>query len=527
MSVRLRTPDLAAGILALAFAWVCANFVLQPGLATFADDSVSYLVMAQVFSPWHAASPAVAEAFVREAFYPPLFPAILAIADASHDIARAHVLTALLLAACLPLTYALGRRWLPGPRGPWSALAAVAVLASLPSLWVHAKGILSEPLFALLMLGACLALETKNEARRRWILAGLLAALALTRTVGLLVAVGYALWALACAGPGLRRRAIAALPAAAAVAAYVLWILVRPKGTSDDYVRIVIERADAIVSSGSPLAAFGASLLRQGRSMAEAWAGAFLVYWVRGDPTRLVLAWVIGAFAAGGLVRRFVLCKADAWMAAAYLATFLLWPFFDQMTRFLFPLLPLLVLYAFWAAGTLAQRLRQPGAAAHGLVALFALSLTAPALVFLHQRAKIDGPARDIIDWYRVPGLDDARRRAQVQLDLMADMEAIRSITGPQDRVMWVAPSYLALLADRRGVPAPAPGLAPEAYRRAVAESGASYVYLSRYHPRDTLSDAAWRAGGAALFGYAELVRRRVSGEDATVSSVLLRVPRP
>ena len=47
---------LAAGALTLAFAIACAAFVRQPTLATFADDSVSYLVMAQVFSPWQAAS---------------------------------------------------------------------------------------------------------------------------------------------------------------------------------------------------------------------------------------------------------------------------------------------------------------------------------------------------------------------------------------------------------------------------------------------------------------------------------------
>src|SRR5688572_17944548 len=124
-------PDLALAVLVAAFAFACACFVWQPTLATFADDSVSYLVMAQVFSPWQAASPAVAAAFAREAFYPPLFPLLLALAGAAHHIAWAHVLVALLLAAAIPLVYAIGVRWFDDRR---IAAAVALCVALLPSL---------------------------------------------------------------------------------------------------------------------------------------------------------------------------------------------------------------------------------------------------------------------------------------------------------------------------------------------------------------------------------------------------------
>src|SRR4029079_12161382 len=55
--VRFSVFAAAVAILALAFAWACAAFVRQPTLAGFADDSVSYLVMAQVFPPYLDASP--------------------------------------------------------------------------------------------------------------------------------------------------------------------------------------------------------------------------------------------------------------------------------------------------------------------------------------------------------------------------------------------------------------------------------------------------------------------------------------
>src|SRR3972149_10516568 len=106
----------AVGLLTSIFGAIAARFVWHPVLASFADDSVSYLVMAQVFSPWQAAIPPVAEAFSHEAFYPPLFPALLGLLGAAHDTALAHAVTALMLAAWLTLGYAVWIRWVGAKR---------------------------------------------------------------------------------------------------------------------------------------------------------------------------------------------------------------------------------------------------------------------------------------------------------------------------------------------------------------------------------------------------------------------------
>jgi hypothetical protein len=207
---------------------------------------------------------------------------------------------------------------------------------------------------------------------------------------------------------------------------------------------------------------------------------------------------------------------------AGYLATFLAWPFYDQMGRFLFPALPVLLLYAFQAAGAGLRALGRPAGLGHALVALLAVSLAAPALAFVHQRARAQGPEAQIIDWYRTPDLATAQARAQVHLDLFADMEAIRELTPPGSWIAWGAPSYLALLADRRGVAAPAADLAPTAYRRALRESGAQYLFLTAYHPRDTIRDTAWTAGNAAMRGRGEVVHER---KDAVLMK--LKPPAP
>ena len=517
---RALLPGIAVLVLTLAFGLLCIGFVWQPTLATFADDSVSYLVMAQVFSPYAPASPAVAAAFSREAFYPPLFPLVLALAGAAHNIAWAHALTALLLTATIPLVYVLGVRWLEDRR----AAAAVAFcVVLLPSLWINAKGILSEPLFCLLLIATLCALEPGALDRGgKWKLAVLMAALALTRTVALPMIGAYGLWALTRRAAPLAARARAVLPILAAFAVYAVWVLLRPAATADDYVRIVLNHGSALLGGKTPWIEIWESLLRQANAGAEGWVGSLLVYWVEGRPLRLILAGAVGCLAIAGLVQRLLAGKADSWMLAAYLAVFLIWPFYDQMGRFLFPVLPVLVLYAFQASAAALRALGRPPGLGHALLAVLMLSLTAPAMAFIFQRSRAEPRMTEIVDWYRTPDLTAARNRVQIHLNLLADMATIRALTSPQDRVMWVAPSYIALLADRRGIRTPDERLSPEAYRRAVHDSGADYIFLSVYHPRDTLSDDAWRAGIRLLSGY-QTVHVSTSPGSNAVSSILLK----
>jgi hypothetical protein len=518
---RSRLPAIAIAVMTLTFAVLCTVFVWQPTLATFADDSVSYLVMAQVFSPWEAASPAVAAAFAREAFYPPLFPLILAFAGAAHHVAWAHVLTALLVAGWIPLVYLLGTCWIEDRR---AAAAAALCVALLPALWVNAKGILSEPLFGLLLLATFCAIDgAGNERKRIWLPALLMTAMMLTRTAALPMIAAYALWALTRRAQPVSSRARAALPAAVAIAAYGAWVLLRPAETADSYAHIVLEKSGAFLGADSPVAAIGASLLRQANALGESWLTAMLLFWVEGRPARPLLACAIGGLALGGMTMRLLAGKPDGWMTAAYLATLLAWPFYDQMGRFLFPILPVLMLYAFWATAGALRLLARPAGLGHGLVAILVLSLTVPALAFMVQRAQAPGRYADIIDWYSTPDLAEARARAQRHLDLFDDMAEIARLTRPEDRVMWVAPSYIALLAGRRGMAAPDAALAPAAYREAVRESGADYVFLSLYHPRDTIRTQAWQAGTGALTSHATIVRVRTKDGDGMATSILLK----
>src|SRR5260221_2105312 len=227
----------------------------------------------------------------------------------------------------------------------------------MPSLWMNTKGILSEPLFCLLLVATFWVLEKEAGSGAVWKAALLMAALALTRTAALPMIAVYGLWALAQRGTApkgsaLRTRVVAATPAIAAFAAYGLWVLLRPSQTEDDYARIVLERGQGFFDGpGGFWAALAASLLRQSNAIVEGWAGSLMLFWVEGQPLRFALACVVGLFWLAGVAVRLRRGRADGWMAAAYVATLMAWPFYDQMERFLFPILPVLILYAFLAAG--------------------------------------------------------------------------------------------------------------------------------------------------------------------------------
>jgi hypothetical protein len=505
------------------FALVWAVFVRQDGLGTFADDSVSYLVMAQAFSPWREASGPVAAVLAMEAFHPPLFPLLLALTGAAHDIALAHTLNAVVLAACLPLAYYLGLRWLSS-----SVAAGLATLCIvlLPATWIHVRGVLSEPLFCLALLAAMATIESRLQGWKRLaVLAVVLAALVLTRTVGLAMALAYGLWGLAQPGT-VRERAVAVSPVLAAFGAYGLWIVLRPAGVVDPNACALAARVAALAAAPEPWSAFAAGMARQAVAMAEAWAGTLMLFWVDGSLARPILAALVGVFAVAGLSIRLAAARPDAWMIGTYLVVYLLWPFYDQMTRFIFPVVPVLVLYAFVPFAGWGKWMMRP-AVAPLVAALTIASLAAPGLAFIYQRAKSNLPHAHIIDWYRTPDLAAARARAQIHLDLMADMDAIRELTGPQDPVIWVAPAYIALLAGRYAVAAPPHTLSASAYRERVRDSGARFVFLSRYHPRDTIREDAWRAGIAALNGVGNVVHFRPRAADGGAGSVLIRLGSP
>jgi hypothetical protein len=176
-------------LFALFFTIVAAVYLVAwraPAIGLFHDDAV-YLITAKSLVAGHGYTIGSLPTPIPQTKYPPAFPLLLALFVMVSDHALwLKLLPLICTAAWLLLSYKLLRKM---GAEPWAALFLVGVTAASPVVVLLGTNLLSEPLFALLLTAALLALL--ND---RMFAAGALAALAtLTRPAGLALIVACAL----------------------------------------------------------------------------------------------------------------------------------------------------------------------------------------------------------------------------------------------------------------------------------------------------------------------------------------------
>jgi len=520
----------ALAVLALLVAAVAAAFLVHPGIDSLYDDSVSYLLMAQWFSPWHPASAPVAAAAALET-YPPLFPVLVSVG--AYDWRIAHLVVVVAFAASVLLLGVYARR---ASGSAAIGLAAAAAFAALPGSWLNARGILSEFPYIALSLGALAvheraAREPRVALRAPVALGALLAATLLTRTIGIAlvaaVAAAQALHAWRARDPARLRSAWIA--PGIAVAAALAWYALRPTMASDSYAQST--RMMLAGALAQPLAWARAWAEHNGRAISDAWFSSLLIYW--GEPWRptFLLAALVGVLGLGGAIGRALRGAADGLYVVLFLLILVFWPFPGQMYRLVFPAIPLLLVQALCAVRALLCAGLDQARAARGAsyAALVPIALGLPALLFyvLPRARTPDVPVAgyritDIAEFYRIPSRAAAEHEARREIAVLADMARVREATPESARVMWYTPGYIALLAGRTGVPLRRPRDLSDLEAQARG-THADYIYVAELHPRDTLGrdgDPLYPALVARPF--TRIVWARKDGEH--LGAVLLQV---
>lgn len=530
----MRRGTAALAALAVATAGLAIAFAWQRGIASLYDDSVSYLVMAQALSPWETTPAAIAAAWPDQR-YPPLFPLLLGVAGGAYDWRLAHAWVGLSFGMGVFLLGILGR---DAARCGLVGVAAALLFACMPGSWLNVKGILTEFPYIALSLAALVAYRRAVERPSRpalALLAALLAAAILTRTIGVALVAAVAIaqgWRFARSrdAAGLRGIAIAC---AAAVAVVGAWYVARPRGGEDAYVSFSAAVAQNAAGRGASwLAALVASNLS---SMADAWLTALLVFWGEPWKPQFIIACATGLSGLAGTLWRAARGEADAIYVIAFAATLAAWPFPGQMYRLALPAIALVAMNGIllWHA-LLSRRMDEPRAARWAAIATAAPLLIAALAGYAYVAGRARVPAgleaagyraRDIAEFYRVPFLPAAYATALAQIDVIADMDRIRATTPEAATVMWYRPEYVALLAGRRGIELENPADAAGAARQ-IAAKKPDYVYLSAVHPRDT----AHRQGDpmAALDAarrYGREVWRRDDGRGGTAAALFAMDP--
>lgn len=482
------------GMVAAIVAGFAIAFVWQPGLASLYDDSVSYLIMAQAFSPFPAAAAPILDAFPREK-YPPFFPILIAVSGGAHDWHVAHALVACCFAASV---FVLGMHARQITGSDRIGIAMAVVYALMPGSWLNVKGILSEFPYMALVFTTLVVHERRRElppsAATGAMLGVLLAAVLLTRTIGVALVLAVALVE---AARYLSSREIARLHALAwtlaiPIGAAALWYGLRPAGGDDAYVARSAGMVTGVAEHGLHW------LLSWVRinvsSLGDAWFNALLIFW--GEPWKpgYLLALLLGVAGLIATLWRARRGEVDGIYCVIFLVILLAWPYPGQMYRLAFPLVPLIMVHAFWGAERLLSRHRDAGTAERWTVWGVALPLVLcipPVFLYIVERAQApEVPAArwrktDIAEFYRIPDRAGAEANAQLQIDVFGDLARLRESTPEDARIMGYMPNYVALLAQRHGVPLVRPANGRELIAQ-VRMLKPDYIYLANVHPRDS-----------------------------------------
>lgn len=476
-----------------------AGFVWHRGLSTMSDDSFSYLTLARWILPGDSALDPWAW---QHAHLPPLFPLALAVTGAANDFLRAHLLVGAFALAALPLIYVHASRRIGRPS---AGLVLVAAFLVTPTAWIGIHGILSESLFLLVTFAALWLHATRLEGRvpgiRDLLALGVLLGLAcLTRATGWALVIAY----LAHAGARLIGRRelevppllLPVLPVAILVLA---WAGLRPGG-GEGYTAILASTLAGWIDAPAERLPFATALFIEG------WIASMQAETATGALSSRVFA-VLLAFGVGGAMLQAARNRLDGWYVLATLALTFFWMYPQDATRrLLYPVVPLLLLHAAELVLALCRRLAPVRRLAIlAAAAALPVALCIPAALLIFQKALVREPVpgttyayAHITEYYRFVNEAVARSIAGQALATLAGFDALKRVTPPGSRVMWMRPEYIALLGERE----------PAVYEnrwdalelaRGIRREGVGYVvYADEYkvdvnmtmrHPAEVLGD--------------------------------------
>ena len=513
----------------LAFGLVCIavmSFVSIDQLTSLGSDNVSYLLMAEWFSPYQTTPEIISEAASRQT-YPPLFPLVLALLGASSDYLWAHRIVGVsFLLACIFL-YLLAKKMLHS-----EALSIVVVVGFviMPASWVNLLGILSENQYLAISLAVCLLFRHSSQHWWHFVfLSVMVTALVLTRSVGLsmVVALLIAAWLGSATFPKSRFRWV--LVCVTPVIVTIIWSQFLAASSEAHYLTLWSNLVRDISESGIRevlnLLAF------QGTRIFEAMVTAFIHHWTTESEITFFLLLLLLAIGLMDLLARLRRKELEAIYFLTFLGVLLLWRAEGQMWRLVYPIIPLSLIFIVSGINRISRQAvfgRLDRLACIFLCGIFLTTLMAGGLFIFgrHQALQTDDPRayRHMTSYYQVISVSDAITKAQTELGIINGLKRVAVLTEPGARVAWFSPMYVHLLSKRRSVSIPIKS-DTEKIEALLKRSRVDYVFLSRYHPRQ-YSDKV--NGLVSLDNYARLGEiiwsNAREGASEGVMCVLIRI---
>jgi hypothetical protein len=434
------------------------GFAFQDQLASFGDDSASYLAVAHWIAP--SGDPRVAAWAGYHANFPPLFPLLLALTGGVYNYGMATVLVGLLGAGGVALFY----RYAAHEVGERAGLATALLFLLTTTAWITLKGVLSETLFLMAVMAALLYFETRVASTRepralQWVLFGLLlAAAALSRAIGILLLGAYLIHVFVRVFKERRVALPACVPVLVCLAFVVLWYVIRPRAPTDMYGMAVGWVLDWWLAD-------------PGKMVKGAWF-LFLSGWTRSfmaseevTMAAVVVFAIVGLLGLAEAVIRAERNRLDGWFVLLSLAVIFVWTFSPETTRrLLYALVPLMILFAVSLVRSLLARAnltpRRRTMALAGIAA-FPVLLTLPALAIVARKSFDHRPVvagcpqqfREITPYYSTLNQEEAEKAAVLEVTMLCGLQSIAKVTPPGSVIMWSRPEYVTVLGHRPAVP--------------------------------------------------------------------------
>lgn len=437
-------------ILLIVFVAICIFLYAlswNPVAAGFLSDDAVYLLMADRFSPYHAADPALSAYVMRQSLFPPFYPLMLAwFGGGSGELLWSHVLTTSTLVVALVAFAA----WIhTETRDRWATFGLVATYALLPGTLLHNLEILSEfPYLMFSMLALWLASRADTtHGGHRWValFAGLAA---VTRTAGLSLVAATVLWLFRERD---KRRMLCIM---LAIAPGFIWFFYKSLyvGQTSGYQQLWADPLQQARIQG--VATFVPAFIAS--QFAALWNGFVENLDLHSWPVTHVIAAIIVLMGIPEWVARLRRGRLDAWYLLIGGGMTLLYPFPSFSMRLVMPWIPMLLFYFWLSASKLALSIRSVAGATGlrwGVLAMLAVAW-APSLVFIASRFAAPVEAglshwKHTRYWFRGTDLDAIRLDVAFRQSLIIAARGIADHV-PNGQCVLTAHTAIAMLYGHR-----------------------------------------------------------------------------
>jgi 4-amino-4-deoxy-L-arabinose transferase-like glycosyltransferase len=432
------------------------SFTLFEGYSTLSSDSFGYVLLARKWSPYFLPSNAELLTWPAQT-YPAGFAWLLAVTGASESSYAGH----LVVSVAMLISIALMGWWAYRELGWAIGFLLTVSLALLPGAVWSSMSILSENSYLVFTLAALLLYTfiRKNEnCGPVWyfmLLLCLLAAL-LTRTIGIALVAALMTVSLFDSNLLKQKRIIFLLIGLVSIGGWQLWDLVDPQSKEASYMTFLRPALGTENMALSERLIYFFGFVRINLfSMMEAWPNyispIFSNIWFS------LFAYALLVFCLIATLLRALRLKLDAIYVVFYLCILLVWPYPQEMPRFMHPVIMLVLAQPLFLLRSNAQNGSKAPfksvAIPFVVLLIFNGLLAQKQLLELRSEARTKYPAiTHSREYYSLRDRRDAVNRSIVFQNTLSLMKSSKEIIPEKSMVASVGHASFLIVADRPGI---------------------------------------------------------------------------